>query len=72
MGSTDACRDELSGGGIFDVVACEACTLAVQVGADGTIVTAQGDRGRVTYADEALLVWECPRCQVTNAEDRLG
>jgi hypothetical protein len=72
MASGGSCLGERSDDDGVDLVACEGCTVAVQVGPDGSVVTETGDRGRVTYADEALRVWDCPGCRFTNAEDRLG
>jgi hypothetical protein len=36
---------------------------------EGTLRSSRGESRRLTYADAALLVWDCPSCGHTDAED---
>jgi DNA-directed RNA polymerase subunit RPC12/RpoP len=52
---------------------CEGCGTRVLVDLGPSGVEAVGGlRASVTYADEALLVWDCPACGRTQAEDLVG
>ena len=55
-------------------VACEGCGVDLQVNhVTGTVETPEGGlRLRLTYADEALAVWDCPACGHPDAADLLG
>ena len=53
-------------------VACEACGVDLWINsAVGTIESPRGSR-RLTYADDALAVWDCPACGHADAMDLLG
>ena len=53
-------------------VACAGCGVDLRVNAAvGTIESPQGSL-RLTYADEALAVWDCPACGHADAADLLG
>jgi rubredoxin len=49
---------------------CGSCGLLLVFNAhEGTLTTRSGVAGLVTFADPALLVWSCPVCTETQAED---
>lgn len=53
-------------------VACEGCGVDLRVNkVAGTVEAPEGSL-RLTYADEALAVWDCPACGHTDALDLLG
>ena len=53
-------------------VACEGCGVDLRVSqVAGTVEAPEGSL-RLTYADEALAVWDCPACGHTDALDLLG
>ena len=53
-------------------VACEGCGVDLEVNpVAGTVGAPEGSL-RLTYADEALAVWDCPACGHADALDLLG
>jgi len=48
---------------------CVGCgaDLRVRTG-QGVVEVAGGPRGPLTYADTDIVVWDCPRCGVPNAD----
>jgi hypothetical protein len=35
----------------------------------GAAEAADGSRGRITYADADIAVWDCPACEFANADE---
>lgn len=51
-------------------ILCDACGAVVEIDRRTRLTrTADGSQGVVTFADAALLVWVCPACNETQAED---
>jgi hypothetical protein len=49
---------------------CATCREVVHFHAQrGTLVSESGVAATITYADPALLVWECPSCRTPQAEE---
>ncbi len=53
---------------------CAGCDDPLEIDPVGRTVRSpsRGDQIALTYADEALLVWDCPSCGRADAEDLVG
>lgn len=48
---------------------CASCRHEVRVHVRGGTVEGPGSsRGRITYADTDIVVWDCPGCSTANAD----
>ena len=48
---------------------CAGCNVVVHVHLrSGIVEAANGNRTKITYADEDIAVWDCPSCAAANAE----
>ncbi len=63
VGDPRARRDPLA-------TACAGCGADVTVNVRGGVAeAADGSRGRITYADADIAVWDCPACECANADE---
>lgn len=52
---------------------CAGCSDPLEIDPQaGTIRSSGGTQKSLTYADEALLVYDCPACGRADAEDLVG